>query len=72
MLLLAGLSVLGLRIVERLDSMESQVTDLSTQAIEAEDEELERKLVQRVKLFKFKAKDVASVTTTKPIDFFPA
>ncbi|CAN5227986.1 hypothetical protein BH24PSE2_BH24PSE2_17680 [soil metagenome] len=34
--------------------------------------ELERKLVARVKLFRFEAKDVAPVTTTKPIDFFPA
>ncbi len=34
--------------------------------------ELERKLVQRVRLFKFEAKQVAPVTTTKPIDFFPA
>jgi len=36
------------------------------------DEELERKLVQRVKLFRFAARDVESITTTKPIDFFPA
>ncbi len=36
------------------------------------DEELERKLVQRVKLFRFQAKDVEAITTTKPIDFFPA
>ena len=36
------------------------------------DEELERKLVQRVKLFRFEARDVEAITTTKPIDFFPA
>lgn len=36
------------------------------------DAELERKLVQRVKLFRFLAKDVEAITTTKPIDFFPA
>lgn len=36
------------------------------------DDELQRKLVQRVKLFRFQEKDVATVTTTKPIDFFPA
>ena len=36
------------------------------------DPELERKLVQRVKLFRFEAKDVEAITTTKPIDFFPA
>lgn len=39
---------------------------------EITDEELQRKLVQRVKLFRFVEKDVAPVTTTKPIDFFPA
>jgi TonB family protein len=36
------------------------------------DTELERKLVQRVKLFRFEARDVEAITTTKPIDFFPA
>jgi TonB family protein len=36
------------------------------------DEDLERKLVQRVKLFRFEARDVEAITTTKPIDFFPA
>ena len=36
------------------------------------DPELERKLVARVKLFRFDAKDVEAITTTKPIDFFPA
>lgn len=34
--------------------------------------ELESKLVRRVKMFRFEARDVATVTTTKPIDFFPA
>jgi protein TonB len=36
------------------------------------DEELERKLVQRVSMFRFEARDVEAITTTKPIDFFPA
>jgi len=36
------------------------------------DEELERKLVQRIRMFSFVAKDVPTITTTKPIDFFPA
>jgi hypothetical protein len=39
---------------------------------ELDDPELQRKLIQRVKLFRFLEKDVAPVTTTKPIDFFPA
>ena len=36
------------------------------------DEELEQRLIQRVRMFRFDDKDVAPVTTTKPIDFFPA
>lgn len=39
---------------------------------EIQDDEMERKLIQRVKMFRFQDKDVARVTTTKPIDFFPA
>lgn len=36
------------------------------------DPELEQRLVQRVLLFQFEPRDVEPVTTTKPIDFFPA
>jgi len=36
------------------------------------DKELEDKIIARVRLFHFEAKDVESITTTKPIDFFPA
>ncbi len=36
------------------------------------DPDLERKLVNRVKMFRFEAREVESITTTKPIDFFPA
>jgi protein TonB len=36
------------------------------------DADLEQKLVQRVLLFQFEPKDVEPITTTKPIDFFPA
>ncbi len=49
-----------------------QVTMCEVVSSELNDEELERKLVQRVKLFRFEARDVEAVTTTKPIDFFPA
>ncbi len=48
------------------------VTDCEVVSSELGDAALERKLVQRVKLFRFEDKDVATVTTTKPIDFFPA
>ena len=33
---------------------------------------LERKIVQRVKLFNFGAAEVQTVTVTYPIEFFPA
>jgi len=48
------------------------VTFCEVVSSELNDPELERKLVQRVKLFRFEAKDVEAITTTKPIDFFPA
>jgi len=47
------------------------VTECSVVSSELGDPDLEEKLVQRVMLFRFDAKDVAPVTTTKPIDFFP-
>jgi protein TonB len=34
--------------------------------------EFESKLLARIRLFKFEPKDVAALTATKPIDFFPA
>jgi TonB family protein len=39
---------------------------------ELRDPEFEAKLLARIRLFKFEAKDVATLTATKPIDFFPA
>jgi len=48
------------------------VTDVRIVSSELGDPELERKLVARVRMFKFEARDVAPMTTTKPIDFFPA
>jgi periplasmic protein TonB len=36
------------------------------------DKEFESKLLARIRLFKFEARDVATLTATKPIDFFPA
>jgi len=39
---------------------------------ELKDSEFEAKLLARIRLFKFEAKDVATLTATKPIDFFPA
>ncbi len=39
---------------------------------ELKDPELEGKIVAMVRLFRFEAKDVDTITVTKPIDFFPA
>ena len=39
---------------------------------ELRDADLERKIIALVRLFRFDPKDVDTVTTTKPIDFFPA
>lgn len=49
-----------------------QVSDVQVVSSELGDDDLERKLVQRIRMFTFAAKDVPAVTTTKPIDFFPA
>jgi TonB family protein len=51
---------------------DGRVTHCEVVSSELGDRELERKLVARVLLFKFDPKDVDTVTTTKPIDFFPA
>ena len=49
-----------------------EVTECHVISSELGDPELERKLVARVKMFRFDDRDVATMTTTKPIEFFPA
>jgi TonB family protein len=49
-----------------------EVTGCRVVSSDLGDAELERKLVARVKMFRFDARDVAPMTTTKPIEFFPA
>jgi len=49
-----------------------EVTECRVISSELGDPELERKLVARVKMFRFEERDVATMTTTKPIEFFPA
>jgi len=51
---------------------DGNVTFCEVVSSELNDAELERALVQRVLQFKFEPRDVESITTTKPIDFFPA
>jgi periplasmic protein TonB len=49
-----------------------EITDIRIVSSELGDAELERKLVARVRMFRFEDKDVEAITTTKPIEFFPA
>ena len=49
-----------------------EVTFCEVVSSELGDPDLERKLVLRIKQFRFEARDVEPITTTKPIDFFPA
>ena len=49
-----------------------EVTMCRVVSSELKDPELERKIISLVRLFRFDPKDVDSITTTKPIDFFPA
>ncbi len=49
-----------------------EVTDCEIVSSELGDPDLEQRLVQRVMMFQFEARDVEPITTTKPIDFFPA
>lgn len=49
-----------------------EVSDVRVVSSELGDPDLERKLVARIKLFRFPERDVESMTTTKPIEFFPS
>lgn len=62
------------KVVLRLTiAADGRVTHCEIVSSELNDPELERGLVQRVLQFQFEARDdVEAITTTKPIDFFPA
>jgi periplasmic protein TonB len=49
-----------------------EVTMCKVVSTELNDKELENKIVSLVRLFHFEARDVETITTTKPIDFFPS
>jgi len=49
-----------------------EITAARIVSSDLKDPEFESKLLARVRLFRFEAKDVATLTATKPIDFFPA
>ena len=62
----------GKVVIEMTISPSGDILSARIVSSELNDPAFEEKLLARVKLFKFEAKDVATLTATKPIDFFPA
>jgi len=62
----------GKVVLELTISPSGDITAARIISSELNDKEFESKLLARIRLFKFDAKDVATLTATKPIDFFPA
>ena len=62
----------GKVVIELTIAPSGTVTACRVVSSELGDADLERKLVARIRLFQFEAKDVETITTTKPIEFFPA
>jgi len=62
----------GKLVLEFTIAPSGDVTMCRVVSSELKDPDLERKIIALVRLFHFDPKDVDSITTTKPIDFFPA
>jgi TonB family protein len=62
----------GKVVVQLTIAPSGEVTECRIVSTELNDPELERKLVARIRMFRFEDKDVEAMTTTKPIEFFPA
>jgi TonB family protein len=62
----------GKMVLEFTIAPSGEVTACRVVSSELQDPELERKIVARVKQIRFEARDVEAMTTTKPIEFFPA
>ena len=62
----------GKVVLEITISPAGDITAARVVSSDLNDPEFESKLLARIKLFKFEAKDVATLTASKPIDFFPA
>src|ERR1044071_2049928 len=58
----------GKVVLELTIGADGSVVQCAVVSSELNDPELERKLVARIKLFQFEAKDVGTITVTKPID----
>ena len=64
--------LVGQVVVELTIAPSGQVTAASVLSSELGDEALERKLVLKIKKFKFSKANVAAITVTYPIDFLPS
>jgi periplasmic protein TonB len=62
----------GKVVIELTIAPSGDITAAHVISSDLNDPEFESKLLARIRLFKFEAKDVATLTATKPIDFFPA
>ena len=62
----------GKVVIELTIAPSGDITAARIVSSDLNDPEFESKLLARIRLFKFEAKDVATLTATKPIDFFPA
>jgi len=62
----------GKLVLELTISPTGEVTMCRVVSSELKDPDLERTIIALVRLFRFDPKDVDAITTTKPIDFFPA
>jgi periplasmic protein TonB len=62
----------GKLVLEFTIAPNGEVTMCRVVSSELKDPDLERKIIALVRLFRFDPKDVDTITTTKPIDFFPA
>jgi len=62
----------GKLVLEFTIAPSGEITMCRVLSSELKDPELEKKIVARVRLIRFKPADVEPLTVTKPIDFFPA
>jgi TonB family protein len=62
----------GKLVLEFTIAPSGEITNVRVVSSELNDPELEKKIVARVRLIKFKPADVEPLTVSKPIDFFPA
>jgi TonB family protein len=62
----------GKLVLEFTIAPSGEITNVRVVSSELNDPELEKKIVARVRLIRFKAGDWEALTVSKPIDFFPA